>query len=183
MTGSTTPAAGERSPAAAVPGDWIEWRERRDRPIYSAVLWPNRSLGPAGRRTAMRIAALGLGMPLIAVSGTPVVWGLLPFAAAALGLLWLGFRRSNLDGRLTETLTVWRDEMRVERREPTGRIRRWSANPWHVRLTLRAEGKVEQYLTLKGAGREIELGAFLSPDERSELAAEVEDALTRAIRG
>jgi uncharacterized membrane protein len=111
-----------------------------------------------------------------------VFWGLLPFLAGALGLLWLGLRRSDRDGRLIAEVTLWRDEIRVERHEPGGRVLRWSADPFHARVTLYPEGRVENYLTLRGAGREIELGAFLSPDERVALAAELEAALTRAIR-
>ncbi len=125
-------------------------------------------------------------MPLIPALGTPVFWGLLPFLGAALAMLWLGLKRNIFDGRLAEHVTIWPDEMRVERREPRGRVRRWRAEPFHVRLTLHPEGKVEQYLTLRGAGgraaREIELGAFLSPDERVALADEIEAALGRAIR-
>ena len=183
MTGMPIPTAGGRPPAVAVPGDRIAWRVRRDRPLYSARLWPNRSLGPFGRSMALRIAAVGLALPLLALAGTPVVWGLLPFAAAALAGLWYGFRRNQFDGRLVEEVAIWPDEIRIERREPRGRMRRWSADPWQVRLTLHEDGKVEKYLTLRGAGREVELGAFLSPEERVALAAEIEAALTRAIRG
>jgi uncharacterized membrane protein len=177
-----TPAAGGRPPAVAVPGDWVEWRDRQDVPLYSATLWPNRSLAPAGRRFVLRATAIGLALPLLAVAGTPVVWGLLPFAAAALGMLWYGFRRNQFDGRLTEAVAIWPDEMRVERCEPRGRVRRWAADPYRVRVALHAEAKVEQYLTLRGGGREIELGAFLSPEERVALAGELEAALTRAVR-
>lgn len=126
----------------------------------------------------LALACLGLAVPLLPAIGTPVFWGLLPFEIGALGLLWIGFSRSNRDGALSEILTLWRDEMRVERREPSGRVLRWRADPYWVRLSLHPEGrKVENYLTLRGSGREIELGAFLSPDERSEVKEELEAAL------
>ena len=187
MIGDTNLTAGGRPPAASRSRDWIDWRERQDRPVYAAKLWPNRPLTERGRKTALGIAAVGLAVPLIPAIGSPVFWGLLPFLAGALALLWLGLRRNILDGRLAEWVAIWPDEMRVERREPGGLVRRWRAEPFHVRLTLHAEGKVEQYLTLRATGssgaREIELGAFLSPEERVALAGEIEAAIGRAIRG
>ena len=40
-------------------------------------------------------------------------------------------------------------------------------------------GPVPNYLTLQGGPREVELGAFLSQDERVALRAEVQAALAR----
>ena len=42
-----------------------------------------------------------------------------------------------------------------------------------MRARLLDDGHVEKYLTLEGNGREIELGAFLSPWERETLHAEI----------
>lgn len=175
-------AAGETSPAAAAGGE-AGWRARADRPIYRVRLWPNRSLPRRRVGLVLGIAAAGFVMPLAAAAATPAFWMLLPFCALPVGLLWLAFRRSYDDGRLSEELTIWRDELRIERREPRGRVLRWGAEPLRVRLRLYEDGrKVEQYLTLAAAGREIELGAFLAPEERVALAGEIEAALSRAIR-
>jgi uncharacterized membrane protein len=182
MTRAFRTAAGGKPPAAPASADRLEWRDRLERPVWDARIWPNRPLGTGGKRVVLGAAAGGLALPLVPLSGTPVFWGMLPFLLAALGILWLGLRRSDRDGRLVEEVALWRDEMRVERREPSGRVRRWRADPFHVRVTLYPEGRVENYLTLRGAGREIELGAFLSPDERAALAEELEGALSRAIR-
>ena len=57
-------------------------------------------------------------------------------------------------------------------------MRDWEANPYWVRLKLHeAGGPVPKYLTLSGAGREIELGAFLTPGERVELKSCLEAEL------
>ena len=175
-------AAGEGSPAASRPAAWVEWRERRDRPVYHVSIWPHRSLTPATRAVVLGAVALGLALPLAVLAGTMAFWGMLPFVATAIALLWLGLRRSDRDrDGLVEELTLWRDEMRVERREPSGRCLRWSAEPLKVRLRL-SPAPIENYLTLTGGGREIELGAFLSPPERIALMDEIEAALTRALR-
>lgn len=172
-------AAGASVPAVAVEGDWIDWAERPDPPLYRVALWPNRSLGPAGQGNVIAIAAAGFSMPLLAAAGTTAFWGLLPFCLGALGVLHLAFRRRNSDAALVEELMLWRDEVRVERREPRGRIRRWRALPQFLRLTVHPQARVRNYLTLSGGGREIELGAFLGADERLDLKRDIEAALAR----
>jgi uncharacterized membrane protein len=82
---------------------------------------------------------------------------------------------------LREELTLWPDEMRVERFEPDGRVLRWTAVPQWVSVTLHPNGaRVRNYLTLRGGGREIELGAFLGADERATLRREIDAALVRS---
>ena len=40
--------------------------------------------------------------------------------------------------------------------------------------------KIENYLTIKEKGRLIELGAFLSPNERKDLNSKIQKALAKA---
>lgn len=182
MSDTTTQgAAGGKPPAALVRGP--NWRERRDAPVYRVELWPNQSLTRTGYKVFFGVSAAMLCVPLLAVAGTAVFWGLLPFAAGAIAAAWFAIRRNGRNLNVTETLAIWRDEVRVERREPDGRLLRWQADPMRVRVRLHKDAKVEDYLTLRGGGREIELGAFLAPEERVALADEIEAALTRAVRG
>lgn len=131
----------------------------------------------------MGITAFMLSVPLWGIAGTPVFWGLVPFLAVALWGLWYAIRRNGRNLDLCETLSIWRDEVRVERREPDGRLLRWQSDPMKVRLKLHDDARIEDYLTMTGGGREIELGAFLAPEERVALAEEIELGLTRALRG
>lgn len=162
--------------AAAAAGDPYA---RTDPPILALTLWPNRSLTPAGGSWLLGLLAAGLAPPLLLLGGTRAGWGMLPFLAGALVALFLALRRSQRDGRLHEELRLWPDLITVVRREPKGRVRRWHANPFWVRLRLRDDAAVEKYLTLQGNGREIELGAFLSPWEREALYADLGAALGR----
>ena len=173
-------AAGGKPPAARISGP--DWRERHDRPIFKVELWPHQSLTRPGLLWFLGISAGFLAFPLIGIVGTMAFWGLLPFMALAFWGIWFAIRRNGRDLQMSETLSIWRDEVRVERREPNGRVLRWQSQPRDVRVRIYESGKVEDYLTLTGAGREIELGAFLAPEERISLSEEIEQALTAAVR-
>lgn len=145
---------------------------------HQITLWPHRSLPPEGFAIVISLAfALAL-LPLLAVLGTPVLWGLLPFAMGALALLWAGLRRSYRDAELSEVLTLSPDRIELVRTNVRGPEQRWEANPYWVRLKLHPQnGPVQNYLTLHGGERDVELGAFLSPEERAGLY----DELTRRL--
>lgn len=176
-------AAGAKAPAARFQdeGETLDWAARTDAPLLDLDLWPNRSLTVLGRKRVLWLMAAGFAVPLLPLTLTPVVWIPLAFCLAVLAALWYALRRNTADGRLVERVTLWADELRVERTEPSGKVRRWRADPYWVRLTLHEEGRPENYLTLKGGGREIELGAFLSPAERLSLAERLESAIRDAL--
>lgn len=147
---------------------------------YRAELVPNISMGPIGFVRMIAISAGFLSLPLLAVLGTPVLWGLLPFAGLALWGLWYALERNRAEReRLREELRLTRESIEICRINPRRPAQHWQANPYWVRLHLKEKGApVENYLTLEGAGRVVELGAFLSPEERADL----HDDLSRALR-
>jgi uncharacterized membrane protein len=152
---------------------------RRDPPILDLMLRPNRSMSWRNAVWIFGLAAFGLAIPLVPLSRSGAAWGMLPFLAGALlGLYW-AIHRNTRDGRLTEELRLWPDLITVVRCEPAGGTRRWHANPFWVQLRLLDGERVEKYLTLQGNGREIELGAFLSPGERQTLYDALSAALAR----
>ena len=167
----------EKAPARAGAFSRAEGAE----PAAILHLWPNRSLPNKGFVLFIGLSAGLLALPLIAVLGTPVLWGLLPFIGLALGGVWYALNRNDRDGRILEELTLWSDHMEVVRHNPRGQpSQRWDANPYWVRLRLEeSHGPVESYLVLSGGGREIELGRFLSPEERATLHQELETVLAR----
>ena len=115
-----------------------------------------------------------LSLPLLAVLGSPVVWFLLAFMLAVVGGVWRALMANRADRQIHEELTLSPDRVRLEHRAPKRPARTWDAIPHWVTVHLSREGPVEDYLTLRGGGREVELGAFLTPAERKELYAELQ---------
>src|SRR4051812_38316237 len=110
---------------------------RNDPPVLTLTLWPNRSLTRNGSSWLLGVVAGGLAVPLFALAGTRAAWGLLPFLVAAFVALYIAIRRNYRDGMMSEELRLWPDLITVVRRDPGGRVRRWHANPFWVRLRLK----------------------------------------------
>ncbi len=141
-------------------------------------LWPYRSLPRRGMVWFIGGTAALVALPLLAVVGSPVLWGLLPFLIAAIAGIWWALERSFRDAEIVEDLTLTPDQITLIRHGPRGMRADWQANPHWVKMSLHATGgPVPDYLTLTGNGREVELGAFLTPEERRDLAADLSDRL------
>ncbi|TQM93402.1 MAG: DUF2244 domain-containing protein [Roseinatronobacter sp.] len=146
---------------------------------YRLSLMPFVSMGPKGFVRIIAISAAFLTLPLLAVLGTPVLWGLLPFAGLALWALWYALSRNSAERHaLREDLCLTKERIEITRTNPRKPAQHWHANPYWVRVKLaEKDGVIENYLTLEGNGRVVELGAFLSPEERAELYAKLSQAL------
>lgn len=141
-------------------------------------LWPHRSLTQAGFVWFVGATAGLIGLPLFGLLGSPVLWALLPFLLAAVWAIWYALRKNGRDRDIVEDITLAADRITLVRHGPKGRRQAWEANPYWVRVTLHATGgPVPNYLTLKGEGREVELGAFLSEEERVALHADLHDRI------
>ncbi|MCC5999375.1 MAG: DUF2244 domain-containing protein [Pararhodobacter sp.] len=147
---------------------------------WSLRLWPHNALKPRGFAGVIGLCAGVLALPLLAMLGQPVLWGLLPFAGLALWGLWYAIQRNWQDRSVVEEMHLSRRAIHLRRLNPRAPVQEWRADPAWVTLTLVARGgPVEHYLTLTGGGREVELGAFLMPDERIALHDELQELLVR----
>jgi uncharacterized membrane protein len=141
-------------------------------------LWPHRSLTQRGFVWFIGGTAALIVVPVVGILGSPVVWGLLPFLMGTLWAIWFALRKNGRDRDIVEDLTLTPDRITLSRHGPRGQRQDWEANPYWLRVTLHPTGgPVPNYLTLKGEAREVELGAFLSEEERVTLSHELQQRL------
>jgi len=148
--------------------------------LFSATLYPHRSLGPAG--TVVVIGLVGLialvtAMPFVMMGAWPVggFFGLDVF------LLWLCFRLNNRAARRYEQVMLSRLELIVRKVSAGGEASERRFNPFFVRL--RADKDPDFGLTrlaIVQRREEVEIGAFLAPFERADFAQVFGGALAKA---
>ncbi len=142
------------------------------------TLWPHQSLPPSGFVLFIGATSAMLVLPLLAVLGTVILWALLPFLAIAVAGTWYAIHRNRMSARIQEELTLTEDHAHLLRCQPGRAPKEWNCNRYWAQPTLhKAGGPVPNYVTLRGNGREVEIGAFLSEDERMALFEELKRAL------
>lgn len=125
------------------------------------------------------LAAISLGMALVfAWMGA---WLILPYSLAELSLLYLAFRLFERNAGDWECLTVVDDRVVLEARRGEQLVRH-EFNRFWVRLEAPIPeapvGAVRP--VLRFAGREVEFGAHLVPEDRQRVARELKAVLARA---
>ena len=156
------------------------YNEGQGRPFAKLSLWPYRSLPRRGFVLFIGATSCLIFLPAVAILGSPVVWGLIPFFLLTLAGVWYALERSYKDGSILEELTLWSDRTELVRHNPRGPKQEWAANTYWVQVRMHDQGgPVEHYVTLKGEGREVEIGAFLSEDERKGLFEELKHLFAR----
>lgn len=150
--------------------------------VLSLTLWPHRSLPRHQVLGVVAVALAGFSLPMAGLIGGDAFWVVAAFDAATLAMLCILLGLTYRTGRVCERLEIWPDRLRVERTEPNGRRQVWTANPHWVRVSLHDTPRISDYLVLSASGKEVELGAFLTPQERRELAEEIRRGLSDAAR-
>jgi uncharacterized membrane protein len=142
---------------------------RNDAPLFEQRLTAHRSLAPLGFVWLMGIICSMFLIPLLVFLGSLFLWGILIPIVATVGGLWFAIHRNNIDRSICDHIRMWPDQMAVQRINPNGDTHHWLANPQWVKFHLKDTPTHKNYLTLTGGGREIEIGSFLTEDERAEI--------------
>jgi uncharacterized membrane protein len=155
-----------------MPYRWIEAPPESD--VVELHLWPHQSL-PSRGFAAFLLGTFALAMiPVLTMLGSVLLWGLLPFVLLALAGLWYALERNFRDHQILEVLTLDQVNAHLSRKARHGAVQDWTCNRYWMRVDLhKTDGPVPNYVTLSGNGREVEIGAFLSEDERKALYQEL----------
>lgn len=143
-------------------------------------LWPHNSLPPRGAAAVVLSVFALASIPMLTLLGSVLLWGLLPFILLAVAGIWLAIDANYRNRRILEVFTLSASHAHLVRHNPRGQILEWDCNRyWAQPVMHKNGGPVPNYVTLKGGGREVEIGAFLSEDERKSLYDELLQALRR----
>lgn len=143
------------------------WIKTAPAPAKELHLWPHQSLPPKGFALFIGATSVMLVFPLFPLIGSVVLWGILPFLMLAVAGVWYALDHSRRAAQILEVLTLSSDTARLIRHNPRGPDRKWECNIYWVKAQMHdLDGPIPHYVTLKGDGREVEIGAFLSEKER-----------------
>ncbi|MGJ8547067.1 MAG: DUF2244 domain-containing protein [Sulfitobacter sp.] len=158
-----------------------EWTRSANPGSQSLRLWPYQSLPARGMAAFVLATFTMITIPLFAVLGSATLWGLLPFAMAAVGGVWFALSRNHKARQIEEQLHLRADTVSLRHRTAAGDVKQWDCNRYWVQVQkYETDGPVPHYITLRGNGREVEIGAFLSEEERIALYGELLSALRRS---
>ena len=143
-------------------------------------LKPHESLPPKGMAAFILATFTLILIPALALLGTPLLWALLPFLLLAVWGMYFALQQNHKQRQIFEVLTLKEDSVKLIHTPAKGDAITWDCNRYWTQVTKHeTSGPVPNYITLKGMGREVEIGAFLSEDERLALFDDLQRALRR----
>lgn len=145
---------------------------------WKLELWPYRSLLRKDFVLFFGGTIAIIALPLLALVGSSALWVILGFFGAMLCALWGAVAISYKRGETLEILHATPETVTLTRNNSHGEVQTWEANRFWVSIHLHPNGgPVVNYVTLRGNHREVEIGAFLSVEERLAVYGEIKQAL------
>jgi uncharacterized membrane protein len=152
-----------------------------NQPLLWVRLSPNRSLSNEGTVFVFLILGVGLLLPIIPFIGSSIGIALTLFSGSTFYLFLLMLGKNFQSGQMYEEVLISSKKMQVIHKERNKKPLTWEGNPFWANVTMgEMPKKVENYLAIREKGQTIELGVFLSPDERLSLKNDIQTALSKA---
>ena len=149
--------------------------------LFDAVLTPHRSLSPRGFVILMIgicVVSFSAGLGFYLIGAWPVVG----FLGLDVVLIYLAFKINYRHGRAYETLHLTRTRLLVHRVDHWGGTSEWSFQPTWLQVLIDDPPRRDSQLVVRSHGKSLAIGAFLTLDERLDLAEALRAALREAHR-
>ena len=147
--------------------------------IFDAMITPHRSLSPRGFLLLMiAIGAVSFigGVVFLMLGAWPVVG----FLGLDVSLIYLAFHINYRHARRHEVLQLTRQDLTVRRVNHWGEVDSWHFQPTWLQVLIDEPPRHDSPLLLRSHGQSLEIGSFLTPDERLDLAMALRRALAEA---
>lgn len=150
------------------------------RPLFAAKLTPHRSMGRKGARAVIVLVAVLATIPGV-VFFSLGAWPIVGFMGLDVLLIWWALSATQRDGKRYEQVTLWPDQLELKQVDGTGKETLTRFNPYFVKLVIdRDFNERTTSLHLRTRDRDIVLGEFLNPDEKSSFSKAFGTALKRS---
>ncbi len=151
-------------------------RESTDPALFDAVLEPHRSLSRSGFLTLMAavvVVSFAAGIAFTFMGAWPV-FGFFGLDAV---LIFIAFKINYRSARIYETIRLTEENLTVVRVNASGRVQRWSFQPYWLKVDIEDSPHQDSKLMLTSHGKSLVIGSFLTPHERLDFARALETAL------
>jgi uncharacterized membrane protein len=146
--------------------------------LMDAILLPHRSLTSHGFLLLMALLSVisfAAGVAFMLVGAWPVFF----FLGLDVALIYVAFRASYRSALLHEKVRLSRESLEIERVLPSGAVRKWTFQPYWLRVTVEKRDGAASRLVVGLHGKTVEIGAFLPTGERESFAEALRAALAR----
>ncbi len=147
--------------------------------LFDAILTSNRSLGSRGFAILMA-AVCGVSFFAGLAFFLAGAWPIAGFFGLNAALIYLAFRVNFRRASMHENLRLTRESLTVERVNHWGEAMTWRFAPAWLQVRMAAPARPERGLVLRSHGQDLEIGHFLTTEERLSLAEALHRALSRA---
>jgi uncharacterized membrane protein len=156
--------------------------DHAERPLFSALLTPHRSLSRNGF-TILMIMAGGVLFVQAFFFFVTGAWPIATFCGLDLVALYVAFKLNYRAARAHEEVRVSRSELLIRKINPAGRATDHRYNPFWARFQVDRHKEIGiTAMRVTGEGRTTPVGSFLNPDDRESFADAFSHALAAARR-
>lgn len=145
---------------------------------FEAVLYPNQP-PPARSLVLLLVAVFGVAIGVSIGFLLAGAWPVIGFMGVELALLAVCLIWARRLASYAEHIRLDRQGLFIKATAGRRTLRSWRLEPYWTRVQLAQTRQGETALRLTAHGRSITIGRFLNPQERSDIAAALESALSR----